>query len=102
MQAESSAVRCVIRQAWHSQPSCDVLRMRRRSASLRDRQPIRVDYPRKELINRILADVCALCQHTGEDPVHHVRKLADLDKSGMQRKGHRRVSSPGLSLQDGV
>lgn len=31
-----------------------------------DRQPIRADYPHKELIKRLLADTCEICRHTGE------------------------------------
>ncbi|MGW3606323.1 HNH endonuclease [Micromonospora sp. NPDC005161] len=58
---------------------------RQRSARLLDRQPIRVDYPHKELINRLLADACEVCQQTGDVQVHHVRKLADLSKPGIHQ-----------------
>lgn len=55
---------------------------RQKTATVIDRQPIRVDYPRKELVSRLLADVCEVCQQPGEVQVHHVRKLADLGKPG--------------------
>jgi hypothetical protein len=55
---------------------------RQKSAAVTDRQPIRVDYPHKELITRLLADTCELCQRTGNVQVHHVRKLADLGIPG--------------------
>jgi group II intron reverse transcriptase/maturase len=55
---------------------------RQKTATVIDRQPIRVDYPHKELVTRLLADVCEICQQPGEVEVHHVRKLADLGKPG--------------------
>jgi group II intron reverse transcriptase/maturase len=51
---------------------------RQKSAAVTDRQPIRVDYPHKELITRLLADTCEICQQAGNVQVHHIRKLADL------------------------
>ncbi|WP_253730533.1 reverse transcriptase/maturase family protein, partial [Lentzea flava] len=55
---------------------------RKKMATVVDRQPIRVDYPHKELITRLLADTCEICQQSGEVQVHHIRKLADLGKHG--------------------
>ncbi|MEO3781685.1 hypothetical protein ABGB16_33950, partial [Micromonospora sp. B11E3] len=55
---------------------------RQKTATVTDRQPIRVDYPHKELVTRLLADVCEVCQQPGEVEVHHVRKLTDLGKPG--------------------
>jgi group II intron reverse transcriptase/maturase len=55
---------------------------RQKSATVTDRQPIRVDYPHKELITRLLADTCEICRHAGNVQVHHVRKLADLGIPG--------------------
>jgi hypothetical protein len=55
---------------------------RQKSATVNDRQPIRVDYPHKELIARLLADTCEICEHTDNVQVHHVRKLADLGIPG--------------------
>ena len=39
-------------------------------------------YPHKELITRLLAGRCELCQATGNITVHHVRSLADLSTPG--------------------
>jgi hypothetical protein len=55
---------------------------RQKTATVTDRQPIRVDYPHKELLTRLLADTCEVCQQSGEVEVHHIRKLADLGKPG--------------------
>jgi hypothetical protein len=43
---------------------------RQKTATVVDRQPIRVDYPHKELVARLLADVCEICQQPGEVEVH--------------------------------
>lgn len=55
---------------------------RQKTATVVDRQPIRVDYPHKELVARLLADVCEICRQPGEVEVHHIRKLADLSQPG--------------------
>jgi len=60
----------------------DITLHRKKTATVIDRQPIRVDYPRKELITRLLADICEICRQNGEVQVHHVRKLADLPVPG--------------------
>jgi len=39
-----------------------------------------------ELVERLLADQCELCGRTDGCEVHHVRKLADLDKPGRRPK----------------
>jgi hypothetical protein len=54
----------------------------RKTATVTDRQPIRVDYPHKELLTRLLAGTCEICQHRGEVEVHHIRKLKDLGAPG--------------------
>jgi len=51
---------------------------RQKMAVISDRQPLRVSYPHKELIDRLLADTCEICKQTDNIQVHHVRKLADL------------------------
>nr|WP_274383906.1 group II intron reverse transcriptase/maturase [Saccharothrix deserti] len=58
---------------------------RQKTATVTDRQPVRVDYPHKELVTRLLADVCEICRQPGEVEVHHIRKLADLGKPGPLR-----------------
>jgi group II intron reverse transcriptase/maturase len=55
---------------------------RQKTAVLQDRQPVPVTARRKELINRLVAGRCELCEYTGKVNVHHVRKLADLEKPG--------------------
>lgn len=37
---------------------------------------------RNELLKRLLADTCELCKSTHQVEVHHIRKLADLQKPG--------------------
>ena len=55
---------------------------RQKTATVTDRQPIRVDYPHKELLTRLLAGTCEICQQTGKVDVHHIRKLKDLAAPG--------------------
>ncbi|MGH3390555.1 MAG: reverse transcriptase domain-containing protein, partial [Actinomadura sp.] len=52
---------------------------RRKTAVLTDLEPVRVP-PRKELIQRLLAGHCEICGKAGDTQIHHVRKLADLDR----------------------
>jgi group II intron reverse transcriptase/maturase len=54
---------------------------RHKTAVINDQLPQRVAYPRRELIGRLSAGRCELCEHTGEVQVHHVRALAELDAS---------------------
>jgi group II intron reverse transcriptase/maturase len=54
----------------------------RKTATVTDRQPIRVDYPHKELLTRLLAGTCEICQQAGEVEAHHIRKLTDLGAPG--------------------
>ncbi|MGB8380131.1 MAG: reverse transcriptase domain-containing protein [Dermatophilaceae bacterium] len=53
-----------------------------RKAVLTDRQPPPGIIRRTELIQRLKAGRCELCEHTGEVEVHHVAKLAHLSKPG--------------------
>lgn len=55
---------------------------RQKTTTVLDRQPTRVDYPHKELLARLLADICEICGHTGNVEVHHVRTLKDLAGPG--------------------
>jgi len=55
---------------------------RQKTATVIDRQPIRVDYPHKEVVARLLEDTCEICQQKDNVEVHHVRKLADLARPG--------------------
>jgi len=55
---------------------------RQSNAVLTDRKPPPGIIRRKELIERLQAGRCEMCQHTGEVEVHHVGKLAHLSKPG--------------------
>jgi group II intron reverse transcriptase/maturase len=52
--------------------------VRNKKATLIDRAPQQVTYPRKELVTRLLARRCELCGEPGKVTVHQVRKLAKL------------------------
>jgi len=41
---------------------------------------------RSELLQRVLADMCELCGSREQVEVHHIRKLADLEKPGKKEK----------------
>jgi len=60
---------------------------------LRKKEPILVDqeirywrYDRNELVRRLLADKCELCDSTENVEVHHIHKLADLNSPGRGEK----------------
>jgi len=55
---------------------------RQKTAVLADRKPAPVTVRRKELIWRLRAGRCELCEQRADVRVHHVRKLADLAKPG--------------------
>ncbi|MHB8440276.1 MAG: reverse transcriptase/maturase family protein [Acidimicrobiales bacterium] len=55
---------------------------RQKTAILTDRLMTGPVYPNKELVKRLLAGRCELCKRTDNIVVHHVRKLADLDRLG--------------------
>jgi group II intron reverse transcriptase/maturase len=55
---------------------------RQRNAVLIDRKPTPGIIHRRELIERLQTGRCEMCQHPGEVEVHHVGKLAHLDKPG--------------------
>ena len=41
---------------------------------------------RNELLKRLLANTCELCKSTHQVEVHHIRKLADLQRPGRAEK----------------
>ena len=45
-------------------------------------------YPRmrSEIIDRLVHDTCEVCGSTGHIEMHHIRKLADLNKEGRREK----------------
>jgi group II intron reverse transcriptase/maturase len=55
---------------------------RKKNAVLTDRIPAPVTVRRKELITRLQAGRCELCEQPGTVDVHQVRKLADLQRPG--------------------
>ena len=57
-----------------------------RTADLTDQRPVMASARRNELIHRLLAGRCELCEGTEGLEVHHVRKLADLNKPGRREK----------------
>jgi group II intron reverse transcriptase/maturase len=56
-----------------------------KKAVIQDRQPGRATGPR-ELVTRLLANRCEICERSGNVEVHHIRKLADLGKPGQAGK----------------
>jgi len=58
---------------------------RQRKAVLTDRKPHPGVTRRTQLIQRLQAGRCEMCQHTGEVEAHHVGKLAHLRKPGQPR-----------------
>jgi hypothetical protein len=59
---------------------------RKRQAVLVDHSPQFFMRNRSELLQRVLADICELCGSKEQVEVHHIRKLADLEKSGRKDK----------------
>jgi hypothetical protein len=57
-----------------------------RTAALTDQRPVMASTRRNELIHRLLAGRCEICQSVTGLEVHHVRKLADLNKPGRRDK----------------
>ena len=55
---------------------------RQKTAVLTDRVSTGPLYPNKELIRRLQAGSCELCERTDNIQVHHVRALADLNRPG--------------------
>jgi hypothetical protein len=55
---------------------------RQRTAVLTDRSPVLASSRRNELIHRLLAESCEICQTRTDLEVHHIRKLADLNRPG--------------------
>jgi group II intron reverse transcriptase/maturase len=65
---------------------------RRRNAVLTDRAPAPVTVRRKELVTRLQAGRCELCKQTSDTVnVHHVRKLADLQRPGQPQPAWNRL-----------
>ncbi|MQA06540.1 MAG: maturase, partial [Streptosporangiales bacterium] len=59
---------------------------RQKKAALVDRSPNLFTTSGNELIGRLIAGRCELCGTTQRLEVHHIRKLADLDRAGRNEK----------------
>jgi hypothetical protein len=57
-----------------------------RTAVLTDQRPVMASAMRNELIHRLLAGLCELCEGTAGLEAHHIGKLADLNKPGRREK----------------
>lgn len=53
---------------------------RQRTTVLSDLAPVLLSTKRNELIHRLLAGRCEICESTDRIEVHHLRKLADLKR----------------------
>jgi hypothetical protein len=54
---------------------------RQKNAVLNDRRHIGPVYPNRQLVTRLLKGRCELCKRTDNISVHHVRKLAELNRA---------------------
>lgn len=59
---------------------------RQRTAVLTDIRPVMASMKRNELIHRLLAECCEICETRTNLEVHHVRKLADLNRPGRRER----------------
>ena len=55
---------------------------RQKNAVITDRQHTGPVYPNRQLVTRLLTGRCELCKRTDNITVHHVRTLADLNRTG--------------------
>jgi hypothetical protein len=66
---------------------------RQKTAVLTDAVTTGPTYPNKELIRRLQAGRCELCQATDSITVHHVRRLADLSIPGRPQPDWKQLMS---------
>jgi hypothetical protein len=59
---------------------------RQRTAVLTDRSPVMASTRRNELIHRLLTECCEICDTREHLEVHHIRKLADLNRPGRRER----------------
>jgi group II intron reverse transcriptase/maturase len=59
---------------------------RQRTTVLTDQKPVTASTRRNELIHRLVAEDCEICDARTNLEVHHVRKLADLNRPGRREK----------------
>ena len=61
--------------------------IRKERATIKDvTAQVAAHHSRSELIQRMMANECELCGSHKNIQIHHIRKLADLDKPGRNRK----------------
>ena len=65
---------------------CGIPLRRAHTAVLIDQRPVMASTRRNELIHRLVAGCCEICGQTVNLEVHHIRKLADLNKPGRTQK----------------
>jgi hypothetical protein len=56
------------------------------TAVLTDQRPVMASTRRNELIHRLVAGRCEICERTENLEAHHIRKLADLNRPGRPDK----------------
>jgi len=59
---------------------------RQRTAVLTDQRPVMASTRRNELLHRLLAGRCEVCEAQENLEVHHIRRLADLNRPGRPDK----------------
>ncbi len=59
---------------------------RQRTTVLTDQKPVTASTRRNELIHRLVAEDCEICDARMNLEVHHIRKLADLNRPGRREK----------------
>jgi Type II intron maturase len=59
---------------------------RQRTTVLTDQKPVIASARRNELIHRLVAEDCEICDARTNLEVHHIRKLADLNRPGRREK----------------
>jgi group II intron reverse transcriptase/maturase len=64
---------------------------RKKDAAVANEEMLPIFNPRTELIQRLRADRCEICESTDGVQVHHIRKLADLKKKGRTLDLYQRV-----------
>ena len=59
---------------------------RRRNAAIKDQVLLPYIQRRSEVVDRLLRDQCEVCGATGKMEMHHIRRMADLNKKGRKEK----------------
>ena len=62
------------------------LSLQRKDAAIKDQVTMPYIHRRSEIVERLLKDECEVCGAKEKVHMHHVRKLADLNKQGQREK----------------